>query len=150
VILTSGFRPDYSRWVRFPAFDEMGFPIQEHGASQTVPARTRPSWRGQWRQGPLSSLDLDQAQKNACPYRFDAAGMNALKAWLGCRETRAPSILGGWKVTPPESSRRQLAQGSDTWGPSSVKGRWGGLPMRGEGGGGPPPHIKTRGRASGT
>ena len=37
VILTSGFRPDYSRWVRFPAFDEMGFPIQEDGASQTVP-----------------------------------------------------------------------------------------------------------------
>ena len=37
VILTSGFRPDYSRWVRFPAFDEMGFPIHEDGASQTVP-----------------------------------------------------------------------------------------------------------------
>lgn len=37
VIVTSGFRPDYSRWVHFPAFDEMGFPIQEAGASGVVP-----------------------------------------------------------------------------------------------------------------
>jgi putative flavoprotein involved in K+ transport len=36
VIFTSGFRPDYSRWVQFPAFDEMGFPIQEAGASTVV------------------------------------------------------------------------------------------------------------------
>jgi len=37
VIVTSGFRPDYARWVQFPAFDEMGFPIQEAGASTVVP-----------------------------------------------------------------------------------------------------------------
>jgi putative flavoprotein involved in K+ transport len=37
VILTAGFRPDYSRWVHFPAFDEMDFPIQEDGASKVVP-----------------------------------------------------------------------------------------------------------------
>jgi putative flavoprotein involved in K+ transport len=37
VIFTSGFRPDYSSWVRFPqAFDEGGFPIQEDGSSTTV------------------------------------------------------------------------------------------------------------------
>lgn len=37
VIFTSGFRPDYARWVRFPnAFDELGFPIQTDGASTVV------------------------------------------------------------------------------------------------------------------
>jgi putative flavoprotein involved in K+ transport len=33
VIFTSGFRPDYKSWVHFDAFDEMGFPIQQDGAS---------------------------------------------------------------------------------------------------------------------
>jgi putative flavoprotein involved in K+ transport len=38
VIFTSGFRPDYASWVRFPqAFDEGGFPIQRDGSSTTVP-----------------------------------------------------------------------------------------------------------------
>lgn len=37
VILTSGFRPDYARWVRFPAFDVMGFPLTDDGASSVVP-----------------------------------------------------------------------------------------------------------------
>ena len=38
VVFTSGFRPDYTRWVAFPdAFDEMGFPIQEAGSSTVVP-----------------------------------------------------------------------------------------------------------------
>jgi putative flavoprotein involved in K+ transport len=37
VIFTSGFRPDYSSWVRLPAFDELGFPIQHDGASLVVP-----------------------------------------------------------------------------------------------------------------
>lgn len=37
VIFTSGFRPDYARWIRFPAFDEMGFPLQEDGASTVIP-----------------------------------------------------------------------------------------------------------------
>ena len=38
VIFTSGFRPDYASWVRFPnAFDELGFPIQTDGASSVVP-----------------------------------------------------------------------------------------------------------------
>jgi putative flavoprotein involved in K+ transport len=37
VILTSGFRPDYTRWVRFPAFDAMGFPLTRNGTSTVVP-----------------------------------------------------------------------------------------------------------------
>jgi len=32
VIWTTGYRPDYA-WVRFPVFDDMGFPIQEDGRS---------------------------------------------------------------------------------------------------------------------
>ncbi|MFG1626329.1 flavin-containing monooxygenase [Kribbella sp. NPDC049227] len=37
VILTSGFRPDYARWVRFSAFDATGFPLTDDGASTVVP-----------------------------------------------------------------------------------------------------------------
>jgi putative flavoprotein involved in K+ transport len=38
VIFTTGFRPDYASWVRFPeAFDDEGFPIQKDGSSTTVP-----------------------------------------------------------------------------------------------------------------
>jgi len=37
VIFTSGFRPDYSRWVQLPAFDDLGFPITDDGASTVVP-----------------------------------------------------------------------------------------------------------------
>jgi putative flavoprotein involved in K+ transport len=38
VIFTSGFRPDYTSWVRIPhAFDDMGFPIQVDGSSTVVP-----------------------------------------------------------------------------------------------------------------
>ena len=38
VVFTSGFRPDYTRWVKFPsAFDEMGFPLQVDGSSTVVP-----------------------------------------------------------------------------------------------------------------
>lgn len=38
ILFTSGFRPDFTRWVRFPAaFDEMGFPIQIDGSSTVVP-----------------------------------------------------------------------------------------------------------------
>jgi putative flavoprotein involved in K+ transport len=36
-IFTSGFRPDYSSWVHFDAFDETGFLIHEDGASSVVP-----------------------------------------------------------------------------------------------------------------
>ena len=37
VIFTSGFRPDYGSWVRFPAaFDDGGFPVQQDGSSTTV------------------------------------------------------------------------------------------------------------------
>jgi putative flavoprotein involved in K+ transport len=36
VIFTSGFRPDYTRWIRFPAFDAMGFPLTDDGASTVV------------------------------------------------------------------------------------------------------------------
>jgi putative flavoprotein involved in K+ transport len=38
VVFTSGFRPDYGRWVRLPsAFDGMGFPIQRGGSSTVIP-----------------------------------------------------------------------------------------------------------------
>jgi cation diffusion facilitator CzcD-associated flavoprotein CzcO len=37
VIFTSGFRPDYTGWVRFPVFDEHGFPIVEDDLSTAVP-----------------------------------------------------------------------------------------------------------------
>ena len=37
-VITSGFRPDYNSWIRFPeAFDPMGFPIQVDGSSTVVP-----------------------------------------------------------------------------------------------------------------
>lgn len=37
-IVTTGFRPDYASWVRFPeAFDEMGFPLQHDGSSTVIP-----------------------------------------------------------------------------------------------------------------
>jgi putative flavoprotein involved in K+ transport len=36
VIFTCGFRPDYSSWVRFDAFDERGFPIHADCASTVV------------------------------------------------------------------------------------------------------------------
>jgi putative flavoprotein involved in K+ transport len=36
-IITSGFRPDYKSWVKFPeAFDDMGYPIQRDGTSTVV------------------------------------------------------------------------------------------------------------------
>lgn len=38
VIFTSGYRPAFASWVRFPeAFDEFGFPFQRDGASTVVP-----------------------------------------------------------------------------------------------------------------
>ena len=37
MIFTSGFRPDYGQWIRFPAFDAMGFPLTDNGASTVVP-----------------------------------------------------------------------------------------------------------------
>jgi putative flavoprotein involved in K+ transport len=37
VIFTTGFRPDYTRWVHLPAFDEWGFPLAVDGASTVVP-----------------------------------------------------------------------------------------------------------------
>ena len=37
VLFASGFRPDYGRWIRFPAFDAMGFPLTDDGASTEVP-----------------------------------------------------------------------------------------------------------------
>jgi putative flavoprotein involved in K+ transport len=37
VVFAGGFRPDYESWVRFPgAFDELGFPVHEEGASTVV------------------------------------------------------------------------------------------------------------------
>ncbi len=38
VLFAGGFRPDYESWVRFPgAFDELGFPVHEEGASTVAP-----------------------------------------------------------------------------------------------------------------
>jgi putative flavoprotein involved in K+ transport len=37
VIFASGFRPDYTGWMRLPAFDAMGFPLTDNGASTVVP-----------------------------------------------------------------------------------------------------------------
>ena len=37
VIFTSGFRPDYTRWVKLPAFDEMGFPVAPDGIATDLP-----------------------------------------------------------------------------------------------------------------
>jgi putative flavoprotein involved in K+ transport len=37
VILTSGFRPDYRRWVLLPVFDDLGFPIVEDDLRTSVP-----------------------------------------------------------------------------------------------------------------
>ena len=37
VILTSGFRPDYTGWVRFPVFDDLGFPMVGDDLSTAVP-----------------------------------------------------------------------------------------------------------------
>jgi putative flavoprotein involved in K+ transport len=38
VVFAGGFRPDYESWVRCPgAFDELGFPVHEAGASTVAP-----------------------------------------------------------------------------------------------------------------
>jgi putative flavoprotein involved in K+ transport len=37
ILYTSGFRPAYATWMQVDTFDEMGFPIQENGASLTTP-----------------------------------------------------------------------------------------------------------------
>jgi putative flavoprotein involved in K+ transport len=37
VLFTAGFRPDYARWVRFPVFDEHGFPVTGSDLSTEVP-----------------------------------------------------------------------------------------------------------------
>jgi putative flavoprotein involved in K+ transport len=37
VLHTSGFRPGYASWMHVDAFDELGFPVQENGASPSTP-----------------------------------------------------------------------------------------------------------------
>ncbi len=38
VVFAGGFRPDYASWVRIPgAFDQLGFPVHEEGASTVAP-----------------------------------------------------------------------------------------------------------------
>lgn len=37
VIFTTGFRPDYTGWVRFPVFDDLGFPVVDQDLSTAVP-----------------------------------------------------------------------------------------------------------------
>jgi len=37
VILTTGFRPDYTRWIHFPVFDDLGFPVVGDDLSTAAP-----------------------------------------------------------------------------------------------------------------
>lgn len=37
VVLTSGFRPDYTSWVELPVFDELGFPVVDDDLATAVP-----------------------------------------------------------------------------------------------------------------
>jgi len=37
VILTAGYRPDYTGWIRFPVFDDLGFPNVDDNLSTSVP-----------------------------------------------------------------------------------------------------------------
>ncbi len=38
VVFAGGFRPDYASWVEIPdAFDDLGFPVHEEGASTVAP-----------------------------------------------------------------------------------------------------------------
>jgi putative flavoprotein involved in K+ transport len=37
VIFTSGFRPDYTNWIEFPVFDQLGFPVVKDDLSTAVP-----------------------------------------------------------------------------------------------------------------
>lgn len=37
VVFTSGFRPDYARWIHLDAFDDMGFPLHRDCASSVAP-----------------------------------------------------------------------------------------------------------------
>jgi putative flavoprotein involved in K+ transport len=37
VVFTTGFRPDHARWVKFPVFDEDGFPITDDDLATAVP-----------------------------------------------------------------------------------------------------------------
>jgi putative flavoprotein involved in K+ transport len=37
VLFTTGFRPDYVRWVRFPVFDQDGFPVTGDDLATAVP-----------------------------------------------------------------------------------------------------------------
>jgi thioredoxin reductase len=37
VVFTAGFRPDYARWVRFPVFDDDGFPVTDDDLATAVP-----------------------------------------------------------------------------------------------------------------
>jgi thioredoxin reductase len=37
VVFTSGFRPDHQRWVEFPVFDGLGFPVVEADLTTSVP-----------------------------------------------------------------------------------------------------------------
>jgi putative flavoprotein involved in K+ transport len=37
IVFTAGFRPDYAGWVRFPVFDQDGFPVTEDDLATAVP-----------------------------------------------------------------------------------------------------------------
>jgi putative flavoprotein involved in K+ transport len=93
-VFAGGFRPDYESWVRCPgAFDELGFPIHEEGASTVAPGlyfvgvhflRKR-----------KSSLFIGVGEDAAIVARKIAAG-----PWPGSRST-APTVRPA--STPPTS-----------------------------------------------
>jgi putative flavoprotein involved in K+ transport len=37
VLFTAGFRPDHARWIRFPVFDDLGFPVVDGELATAVP-----------------------------------------------------------------------------------------------------------------
>lgn len=78
-IFTSGFRPDYARWVRFPAFDTMGFPLTDNGAS-TEPARL-------------------------AVHRGRSTSTEALSPAVNCGSSTSPSSSGRTRRAPRGSAR---------------------------------------------
>jgi hypothetical protein len=114
VVFTSGFRPDYGHWVRFPAFDAMGYPLTEDGASSVVPrlfsaastscvngsrrccsawARTPRSWRNRSRiTNPSCRLRPTEGPRPAMAAA--TAAYSTLSA-LAASRSRAPAGEGG-------------------------------------------------------
>jgi putative flavoprotein involved in K+ transport len=87
VVFTGGFRPDYRSWVQWPeAFDDLGFPIHQDGASTVVPG--------------LYFAGVHFLRKR----KF------SLLIGVG-RSTRVLCDLTGWTVIPRPPPRRHRAGG---------------------------------------